>query len=280
MQGAGAGFGFTLGSAFATLLNDALTEEQMQSFGWRIPFWFGASAGLAAYFAKDHVEESDEGKALAAEAEASGDAAPRPSPTMEAIRLFWREILLVAGVMSFGANGGYMSAVWLVNYATDIVKPAIPHAHALTTINLLFGTPCQIWAALQADKAEVGYTFVISLGAAAFLSMLIPAFGLIAGGTPAGYMVGQGVLMAANNMFFAPIAVWMVQTFTDPRCRYSAMGIGYNLAQCFFGGTAPLLSTFLVDSWGIPALIIYNMMLCIVAIVCVTISEKRRAAQA
>ena len=106
MQGAGAGFGFTLGSAFATLLNDALTEEQMQTFGWRIPFWFGASAGLAAYFAKDHVEESDEGKALAAEAEASGDAAPRPSPTMEAIRLFWREILLVAGVMSFGANGG------------------------------------------------------------------------------------------------------------------------------------------------------------------------------
>ena len=57
MQGAGAGFGFTLGSAFATLLNDALTEEQMQSFGWRIPFWFGASAGLAAYFAKDHVED-------------------------------------------------------------------------------------------------------------------------------------------------------------------------------------------------------------------------------
>ena len=51
-------------------------------------------------------------------------------------------------------------------------------------------------------------------------------------------MLGQGVLMAANSIFFAPIAVWMVQTFTDPRCRYSAMGIGYNLSQCCFGGTA------------------------------------------
>jgi len=46
----------------------------MQSFGWRIPFWFGATAGLAAFFAKDHVEESDDGKAVAeaAAAEAGG----------------------------------------------------------------------------------------------------------------------------------------------------------------------------------------------------------------
>ena len=35
--------------------------------------------------------------------------------------------------MSFGANGGYMSGVWLVDYANDMVHPPIPHASLLTT---------------------------------------------------------------------------------------------------------------------------------------------------
>ena len=92
-------------------------------------------------------------------------------------------------------------------------------------------------------------------------------------------MLGQGVLMAANSIFFAPIAVWMVQTFTDPRCRYSAMGIGYNLSQCCFGGTAPLMSTYLVDAFGIPSLIAYNMALSVLATCCVAMAGRRAAAQ-
>lgn len=39
----------------------------------------------------------------------------------------------VCRVMSFGANGGYMSGVWLVDYANDMVHPPIPHASLLTT---------------------------------------------------------------------------------------------------------------------------------------------------
>ena len=70
LVGAGAGVGFTIGSMFSTVLTATLTTEQMTSFGWRIPFWFGATAGLAAYFAKDHVEESEDGKTAAAAAEA------------------------------------------------------------------------------------------------------------------------------------------------------------------------------------------------------------------
>ena len=102
LVGAGAGVGFTIGSMFSTVLTATLTTEQMTSFGWRIPFWFGATAGLAAYFAKDHVEESEDGKkaAAAAEAEAdggSGGGERRKSPTMEALSKFWPEILLVCG---------------------------------------------------------------------------------------------------------------------------------------------------------------------------------------
>jgi len=53
-------------------------------------------------------------------------------------------------------------------------------------VNLVMRTPLQLWVAMQADNPSIGYTFTIALGAALAFFSLIPAFGLIAEGTPAG----------------------------------------------------------------------------------------------
>ena len=56
----------------------------------------------------------------------------------------------------------------------------------VTAVNLVMRTPLQLWVAMQADNPSIGYTFTIALGAALAFFSLIPAFGLIAEGTPAG----------------------------------------------------------------------------------------------
>jgi len=48
------------------------------------------------------------------------------------------------------------------------------------------------------------------------------------------------------SMFGGPMVAWMVESF-PPEARLSSMSIGYNLAQCVFGGSAPAISTLLVD---------------------------------
>ena len=45
------------------------------------------------------------------------------------------------------------------------------------------------------------------------------------------------------------IHVMLVELFPT-RVRYSAYGLGYNVSAALFGGTAPLLMTYLIDKTG------------------------------
>lgn len=278
----GVSIGFALGSAFATVLEALLSPAAMASVGWRIPFWFGLVAAVGAHYSKHRVEESEDGKtASAAAAAATGDGCCTTcGPTTHALRSFWREILLVVGVVSFGANAGYMASVWLANYAKDLLAPPIPHVNMVTTLNLLVGPVFMISAAIYADRAPAqGVARVMIVGALVFAITVIPAFTLINTGSPLGFGVGQGLLGMGQSIFWAPLAVWMVETFKDPRCRVSAMGIGYNVAQCCFGGTAPLISTALVHYGGIWLVAYYNIALAVVSIGCVLVGGRLRTRQ-
>lgn len=274
----GVSIGFSLGSAFATLLEALLSPAAMSSVGWRIPFWFGVVAGAGAHYSKHHVEESEDGKTSAAAAATADDKCC--TPTTRALRSFWREILLVVGVVSFGANAGYTASVWLANYAKDLLEPPVPYVNVLTTANLLLGPIIMISVAIYADRGPAqGFARVMIVGALTFAITVFPAFTLISTGSPLGFGVGQGLLGMGQNIFWAPVSVWMVETFKDPRCRTSAMGIGYNVAQCCFGGTAPLISTALVHYGGIGLVAYYNIALAVVSIGCVLLGERLRGRQ-
>ncbi|XGU18743.1 MFS transporter [Rhodococcus sp. 3Y1] len=48
----------------------------------------------------------------------------------------------------------------------------------------------------------------------------------------------------------AVIHILIVELFPT-RVRYSAYGLGYNISSALFGGTAPLLMTWLIPEFGI-----------------------------
>jgi len=47
-------------------------------------------------------------------------------------------------------------------------------------------------------------------------------------------------------IYGSALPVWIVTSF-PPEVRYTAVGLGYNLAQALLGGTAPLIATALID---------------------------------
>ena len=60
-------------------------------------------------------------------------------------------------------------------------------------------------------------------------------------------MFGSQLFLAVVlAMFGAALPVWMVTSF-PPEVRYTAVGLGYNLAMALLGGTAPLIATTLID---------------------------------
>ena len=56
----------------------------------------------------------------------------------------------------------------------------------------------------------------------------------------------QLFLFIVLSMYGSALPVWMVTSF-PPEVRYTAVGLGYNLAMALLGGTAPLIATTLID---------------------------------
>src|SRR2546422_3229209 len=56
----------------------------------------------------------------------------------------------------------------------------------------------------------------------------------------------RSTLFPYTTLFRSVIHILLVELFPT-RLRYSAYGLGYNISSALFGGTAPLLMTYLID---------------------------------
>ena len=64
------------------------------------------------------------------------------------------------------------------------------------------------------------------------------------------YVLGAQAIFAIKlAMVFAPFGTTLVELFPT-RVRLSAMSLGYNVGFSFFGGTAPLVATYIIKETG------------------------------
>src|ERR1700686_571624 len=59
-QFASQGISSLLGSGFGVLLSSTLTETELQTWGWRIPFLFGVLIGPIGLYIPNHIEDATE----------------------------------------------------------------------------------------------------------------------------------------------------------------------------------------------------------------------------
>ena len=60
-------------------------------------------------------------------------------------------------------------------------------------------------------------------------------------------IIVQMFMTSAMSLYGTPLPVWMVTSF-PPEVRYTAVGIGYNIAQACLGGTSPLIATGMISA--------------------------------
>ena len=90
----------------------------------------------------------------------------------------------------------------------------------------------------------------VLLGAAVAMAFAgLPCYLLIGTGNVALAAVGACVMAVIFAGHTGVIHILLVELFPT-RVRYSAYGLGYNVSSALFGGTAPLLMTFLIAQTG------------------------------
>ncbi len=252
--------GMLLGSGLAAIITNVLTHDQLHDFGWRIPFLFGAIIGIAGlYLRKGMVED-----------EQFDNDNQKQKNNRIPLAEFWSDykmqaLKIILLSWSFGVSV-YLIFIYLPSYLHTFLHFKLDDALSSHTIAIavlmllipLFG--------IITDK--LGRKTVLFASLIGFVIFSYPLFSLMFENTFMSILIASLVFSLLEAMFQAVMPALMTELFPR-RIRYTGLSVSYNISMAIFGGTTPLVCTWLIkiaggDVW-MPAY--YLIATCIIGIV-------------
>ena len=230
--------GTLLGTGIATLFANVLSKQEMEVWGWRVPFIIGFFIGIIGLYIRRFLDESPH----YTHAKDSNQLSTRP--IYELFSKHSGKILLSIGLYMSVTVPFYMLTVFMNSFMSKYLGFPVREALIISTIGqivLLIFVPV---SALLCDKFGSAKVMIIST-----LSLIIfslPIFWLINHQIFAYTLTGIIAFAFLLAFYIAPIPTVLVDIFPT-RVRYTGMAIACNLCAATFGGTAPIVSTWLIN---------------------------------
>jgi len=242
-QQASQGISFMLGAAMGALVINGLDQAQIDSWGWRIPFLFGLLIGPVGMYIRSHLEEPPEFEARQAERRANN---VKFSPLSQVLRDHPREVLAGLGVTILWTVCTYVLVFYMPSYAKQQLGLPLGATFQSTAIcGAIILVLCPLMGMLS-DR--VGRKRMLTVVALAILALAYPLFHwLNVAPTTATLLKVQivlGILLAA---FTGPAPAVLAEQFPT-EVRSTGLSLAYNFAVTIFGGFAPLIVTWLIES--------------------------------
>lgn len=262
-QVASQGAAILLAALFGAVLNATLTQAQLESWGWRIPFIFGLVIAPVGYYIRKHMDETPEFSAAEASTSPIGDMF-----ASQKLRL-----LVTVGFVALGSVGNYL-ALYMPTYSIrQLGLPAVVGfaATMVTGIIMTFASP---FVGTLADR--VGPARIMTIAAILTAILCYPLFSLLVSSPTVGTLIFvQIILGSLATAYFAPMPSLMASIF-PVQVRTTGLSLGYNIAVTIFGGFAPFILTWLVLTTGSKqAPSFYLLAIALMAIVSLTVARTR-----
>ena len=236
----GVPFGLLLATFAVRLMSGTTTKETFESWGWRIPFLASVVLIGIGLVIRLGVQESPTFAAVKR-------AGPVKLPVVDAFKRYWREILLIAFVRMSEQAPFYLFITFVLTYGTKQLNftqntmldfTLVAAATSLITIPV-FG--------MLSDR--FGRRRVYGLGIILTTAFAFPYFALLNTATGGLVLLAVVLSLICHDIQYGPQAALIAECF-DPDVRYSAAGLGYQLASVVGGGPAPLIATALLAHYG------------------------------
>ncbi|MEU6308032.1 MFS transporter [Streptomyces chartreusis] len=205
----------------------ALPEEQLMSWGWRVPFWMSVAVAVVGYVIRRKLDETP-----AFEQHAATEGVVK-LPLAVLLREHWADVLRVIGG-ALVASVSTIFTVWALSYATSdsvgMDKSSMLWVGALANLVALGAIP--LWATLS-DR--IGRRPVFLVGAAgSAVTMFLYLWAISTGSYPLTLLLGVvafGVVYSAANGVWPSFYGEMFST----RVRLSGMAIGTQIGFAVAG---------------------------------------------
>ena len=217
-----------------------LEEEELLSWGWRVPFIFGLFIGLIGLYIRSHLSESP----IYLKAKANGLLSR--TPIRETFTKYWRELLIAIAVYINVTAPFFTTTVFIKQYMINLgyeqSKSATVCSIILITLSIFFPI-----AAYISDK--VGRKPVLVSTSIALIFSIYPIFLALETMNYTYAILSQIIFAAIVGSYMGPVPTLLVELFPT-RVRFTGVAISYNLSAAIFGGTAPMVGAALYKLTG------------------------------
>lgn len=241
LQFSASGLAVLTASLFAFLCNHYLTTEQIESWGWRLPFVFGCLIGPVGLYIRTKISET-------ADFEELKESGIKQNPLAEAFKTHKRFMLIGAVVAAAGVVASFLN-IYMPTFAINNLKLTKDDAFIASIWSGLVCTFVPMLGGWAADR--FGVIKVMRIALVLGVILVFPLFKMLTN-APSLFTLAlfQCVMSTVfYSFYYAPVGSLLSQLFPTS-CRTTGVSIAYVVAQTFFGGVTPLVVGALVVATG------------------------------
>lgn len=243
--------GLFLSLGVILLVRGAMSDADFRSWGWRVPFLASIALVAVSLYIRLKMQESP----LFTSLKQAGRTSLQP--LRDALGR-WSNIKIVLLVL-FGATAGqgvvwYTGQFWALAFLQG-KECRVPYetVYVIIAAALALGTPFFVVFGWLSDR--IGRKKIMMAGNLIAALTFYPIFqALMANSNPVNVpaLIGLVTLLVLYvTMVYGPIAAFLVEAF-PAKIRYTSLSLPYHLGNGWFGGTVPLIATWLVARTGDP----------------------------
>ncbi len=236
---AGTTIGFILGSGSAWLVNQWLPAEAVASWGWRVPFVGSVIFCIVGWFLRRGIYETEEGV----------QAATLRPPLWPSLKADWLPIVQTFGIVGMTNAAYYLTFTFAVERRKSLAgidSGAFQLANTLSLVAVLFAKPLGGWLSDRIGRRRLMMWLTVAV-----MVLIQFAFQMMLYGSALNFIAGQLLLALPLGMALGLQGAMVVEIF-PLRTRVTSMSFAYSITLALAGGSAPLVSTWLIDSLKLP----------------------------
>ena len=217
----------------ATLLY-SLSAQQINTWGWRLPFLLAAPFGIIVVYLRYRLDETPSFKNRTEEAQ---------NHLLTAFKNYKKEAIIMTVAVIFLNVNNYMFLTYLPSFLKTNVGLAPQFSTVLNAIALILMLPFIFSFGLLSDKFNNKSVILVGLGS--FVCFSIPAF-LLMNGNNHIFIVFVGIMIFAIMLsVFNGVMPSTLPAITHTNVRMKFLSIIYNIRTAIFGGLTPFILSLL-----------------------------------
>lgn len=233
--------GLLAGSLMSAALYWLLSDAQMHSFGWRLPFLLAFPLGIVGLYIRLKLEDTPKFRELEAEQQVER------TPIRDLFTFHRREVIIAFGVTCLNAVGFYL----ILSYMPTYLSEELGMEHAVSTLATSVSLITYIFLIFLMGRLSdiFGRKTALITASVLFILLTVPLFRMLDGMGFAMVILIQiafGALLTIND---GTLATFLTELFPT-KVRFSGFAFSFNSANALFGGTAPFMATWLIGLSG------------------------------